>query len=190
MARPARGIISKQKRTQNVGVNALSREVDLPATTVSQMMTKGWSADDIRRYAAQRHGEPAPAAKASKSSAENETKQSEYDMVIETRGLIQQMEEVKLRRAAALAEKAEIENMVRRGELLPKHYIRTWSLKHMIEHRDTILRMGSELADKVAAESDPRKVKEIIDAYGLRILGPIEKLYALWHMEDVAEKAA
>jgi hypothetical protein len=166
------------KRTQNIGVNALARECDMAQSTVSGLMRRGMTADQIRAKAAQMQGRPVPKRKA-KAKAEEP---SEYDLVIQGRERVDALEEAKLRRAKALAEHQELENMLRRGELLPVSYVRRWATRFLIDGRDEMLRMGSELGDTLAAESDPVKCRAIIRTGMERALAKFEQLNTIWQV--------
>jgi hypothetical protein len=101
-------------------------------------------------------------------------------MVIQGRQRISDLEEAKLRRAKALAEHQELENMLRRGELMPVSYARKWGLRFLIDGRDELLKGASELADALAAESDPLKVAAILRAWLERTMDKFEQLRMLW----------
>jgi hypothetical protein len=174
------------KHVMNVGVAALARECGISEATVSKKMKAGKTADQIRTEAAQRkgvapnrHGPGRPAAK-----------QSEYDMILKARTRYDEMEQAKLRRQKALAERQEIENMLRRGELMPVSYARKWGLRYLIDGRDEMLKGPSELADELAAESDPVRVKAILLAWVERIMAKFEQLEMLWKGEVENEQVA
>ena len=48
--------------------------------------------------------------------------------------------------------------MERRHELIPISYVRIWASRFLVEGRDLLLGAPGELADILAAESDPLKV--------------------------------
>jgi hypothetical protein len=169
------------KRTQNVGVNALARECNLPQSTVSSMMRRGMTADQIRARAGRRTEAQPP---------KPPTIPGEYDLVIQTKERIDALEDAKLRRARALAERQEIENALRRGELMPVSYVRKFAFRFLTDGRDEMLRLPSELADALAAETDPREVTAILRAAMERVLAKFEQLNEIWQGQSDQEQAA
>jgi hypothetical protein len=175
-------------RIRNVGVAALARELKIPQPTVTQMLQRGKTVEDIRAYAAIRHGSPVPDKP---SPAAPPLTKKEYDLIVEARERVDELEAAKLRRAKALAEHQEIENMVRRGELMPVSYVRRWALRFLIDGRDEMLRLPSELADPLAAESDPVRVRAILEVAMERVMGRFEQLNRIWEGDDLeAQKVA
>jgi hypothetical protein len=166
-----------------LGVSALARETGLAKSTVSSMMRRGVSVEKIRAEAAIRRGDLKPA---DKKKAAPEPEEGEYELLLQRRDRVDALEEMKFRRAKALAERQEIENMLRRGELLPTAYARKWGLRFLIDGRDELLKGPSELADGLAAESDPLKVAAILRAWLERAMDKFEQLRMLW--EDQSTK--
>jgi hypothetical protein len=105
---------------------------------------------------------------------------AEYEVVLQGRARVEALEDAKLRRAKALAEHQELENMLRRGELMPVSYVRKWASRFLIDGRDEMLRMGSELGDMLVAESDPVKCRAIIRTGMERALAKFEQLNTIW----------
>jgi hypothetical protein len=173
------------KHVMNVGVAALARECGVSEATVSKKMKAGKTADQIRREAAQRKG-IAP----NRHGPGRPAKPSEYDLVIEARSRYDALEEAKLRRAKALAERQEIENMLRRGELMPVAYARKWGIQFLMEGRDELLKGPSELADDLAAEADPVRVKAILLAFIERVIAKFEQLEMLWKGDEEQQQVA
>ena len=173
-------------RRVNVGVSALARETSQSPSSVSQKLKEGQTADKIRADAARKQGR----ATATKKAPGRPRVPSEYDMVIASRTRYDEMEQAKLRRQKALAERQEIENMLRRGELMPVSYARKWGLRYLIDGRDEMLKGPSELADELAAESDPVRVKAILLAWVERIMAKFEQLEMLWKGEVENEQVA
>jgi|SRR5215831_12134359 len=174
------------KHIMNVGVAALARECGVSEATVSRKMKRGKTADQIRREAAARKGLKPP----NTNGPGRPAKPSEYDMVIEARSRYDALEEAKLRRAKALAERQELENMLRRGELMPVSYARLWGVKFLIAARDELLRGPGELGDAVAAESDPIKCTAMLRAWTERALAKFVLLEHLWKGDFEAEEVA
>jgi hypothetical protein len=104
----------------------------------------------------------------------------EYEAIIQARQRLDALDEMKLRRARALAERQELENMLRRGELMPVSYARLWGVRFLIAARDELLRGPGELGDAVAAESDPRKCTAMLRAWAERTLAKFEQLDTIW----------
>jgi hypothetical protein len=111
-------------------------------------------------------------------------------MIIESRARFEALEDAKLRRARALAERQELENMLRRGELMPVAYARQWGVRFLIDGRDELLKGPSELADSLAAESDPLKVAAMLRAWLDRAIAKFEQLEQLWKGGLEAERVA
>jgi hypothetical protein len=179
--------VTKQ-RVLNVGVSALARETGFSAGAVSVKLRQGFTPDDIRRQAAQRQGR-VHQSQSTGMGTEPRTK-AEYELLIESRSRGEQIEEAKLRRAKALAEKQELDNMLRRGELLPIPYVRLWATRFLIDGRDEMLKGPSEYADALAAETDPVKVNAIMRAWIDRVMAKFEQLKQLWEGDLDAEKVA
>lgn len=174
------------KQMMNVGVSALAREVGLHISTVSEKLKKGMTADEIRAEAARKQGRTMP----TKRRVPEKPTKSEYDMIVESRARFDEMEKWKLRRQRALAERQEIENMLRRGELMPVSYARLWGVKILVAGRDELLKGPSELQDALAAESDPLKVNALLRAWIERAMAKFEQLEMLWKGTFEAEEVA
>jgi hypothetical protein len=165
------------KQVMNVGVMALARETGYSPAVVSRKMRDGQTPDQIRKSAAQRKGTPPPNSKGPGRPASTK---SEYDLILQGRERVDALEEAKLRRAQALAERQEIENLLRRGELVPVAHVRRWASRLLIEARDELLRTPSELADTLAAETDAVKVLAILRTAQERALTKLEQLDCIW----------
>jgi hypothetical protein len=70
--------------------------------------------------------------------------------------------------------------MARRSELLPLAHIRSWVFRFLTDGRDEMLRLPSELADTLAAEADPLKVKVVLEAAMQRVLDKFAQLDRNW----------
>ena len=173
------------KHVVNVGVAALAREIGQSAATVSKKLKNGQTPDQIRRAAAQKQGR-APTNRKGMGTPPTE---SEYDLVVAGRYRLDALDDAKLRRAKALAERGELENMMKRGELLPVAYVRQWATRYLTDGRDMLLTGPSELQDVLAAESDPLKVAAILRLWLERVMGKFEQLRTLWGASD-EEKVA
>lgn len=170
---------SPPKKVVNVGVNALAREVGLTSPTVSKKLRDGQTPDQIRRAAAQRQGRIESGQKVRGPKSKPPTA-SEYDLVIKGRTRLDAIDDAKLRRARALAERGELENALRRGELIPVAYVRQWGSRFLVDARDTLLTGPSELQDILASESDPTRCAAILRAWLERVMGKFHQLERLW----------
>jgi hypothetical protein len=74
------------------------------------------------------------------------------------------------RKENSLADLRMIEVEERRGRLIPKVYVRKWALGFMHAAREILERLPGELADELAAESDVRKVKQILETAVARVI--------------------
>jgi hypothetical protein len=166
-----------EKHVTNVGVSALARETGQSPASVSKKLKDGQTPDQIRQAAAQKQGR-APLSK--RKGPGRPPLASEYDLVIKNREKLNAMEDAKFRRAKALAERQELENMYRRGELMPVAYVRQWATRYLTDGRDTLLAGPSELADTLAAENDPLKVAAILRVWLERVMAKFQQLEKLW----------
>lgn len=161
----------------NMGVSALAREINLSAAAVSKKMKAGMTAEQIRQEAARKKGLP-PVGNSHGPGRPLLPK--EYDLVVQGRERMDKLDEMKFRKAKAMAERSELDNMVRRGELIPVSYVRTWASRFLTDGRDTLLAGPSELQDALAAESDPLKVNAIMRSWLERAMTKFHKLDGLW----------
>jgi hypothetical protein len=175
------------KHVVNLGVMALARETGLSAAAVSKKMKAGQTPDQIRRSAAQRKGIPPPN---SKGPGRPPSTPTEYDLVIQGRQRTDALEEAKLRRAQALAERQEIENLLRKGELLPVSHVRQWASRLLVEARDELLRTPSELSDTLASESDAVRITAILRAAQERAIAKLEQLDRIWRGDQDTQQVA
>jgi hypothetical protein len=167
-------------------VNALARETGLPKQTVSERMRKGQTVDQIRIYAAALGRSPKngfPHVVAPPGSPESPEAAGAYELIVRGRQRLEAIDDAKLRRARALAERSELENALRRGELMPVSYIRTWGSRFLTDARDTLLTGPSELADVLAAETDPLKTAAILRNWLERVMAKLHQLDQLWGVE-------
>lgn len=180
-----------KQKIANVGVNALARECGVSPTTISERMRRGQTAEQIRReYAARKGVAPTKRGKRSDGQGRAPSTPNEYDMLIESRARFEELESWKMRRQKALAERQEIENMLRRGELMPVSYARLWGVKCLTAFKDELLKGPSELQDALAAESDPVKCNAIVRALMERALAKLQQLEVLWNGAVEAEEVA
>lgn len=174
------------KRVVNVGVNALAREVGLASTTISKKLQAGQTPDQIREACAQRQGRQGSRGPQPKRPP---MRRDEYDLVVKGKKRLDDFDEAKLRRARALADRGELENALRRGELIPVAYVRQWASRFLSDGRDALLAGPSELQDVLAAETDPVKVNAVLRAWLERVMAKFHQLDRLWGVGD-EEKVA
>ena len=179
--------MKKPVKVIQVGVSALAREVGLSATAVSQKLKQGQTPEQIRQAAARKQGLP-PAERGGGRRPTGQKKE-EYELVVEARQRMELFDDAKLRRARALAERGELDNMLRRGELVPVAYVRQWGTRFLTDARDTLMTGPSELADTLAAETDPLKVNAILRTWLERVMGKFHQLDKLWGVGDQQEVA-
>jgi hypothetical protein len=165
------------KHVVNMGVSALAREIGLSAAAVSKKMTAGMTAAQIRQEAARKKGQP-PVGHS--KGPGRPPLASEYDLVVQGRERIDKLEEMKFRKAKAMAERQELDNALKRGELVPVSYVRTWGSRFLTDARDTFMTGPSELQDVLAAESDPLQCAAILRQWLERAMTKFHQLESLW----------
>jgi len=164
------------KKVVNTGVSALAREVGVTPTTISKKLRAGQTPEQIRQEAARKEGRAPTGGRPSIGRPS----QAEYDLVLARGERLNNLDEAKLRRARALAERSELENMLKRDELIPVAYVRQWASRFLTDGRDMLLTGPSELADTLAAESDPLRCAAILRAWLERVMGKFHQLEKLW----------
>ena len=181
----------------NMGVSALAREIGVSPAAVSKKMKAGMTVEQIRQAAAQRKGLPPgpkpknkpPAKQGNSHGPGRPPLPNEYDLVVKGRERMDALDVMKFRRAKALAERSELDNMLKRGELIPVAYIRTWGSRFLTDGRDALLAGPSELQDTLAAETDPLKVNAVLRLWLERVMAKFHQLESLWEGE-AREKVA
>jgi hypothetical protein len=84
------------------------------------------------------------------------------------------------RKEATLAELRGVELAERRKDLLPVAYFRLWATRFLVQGRDDLLKGPSELADALAAESDPIKCAVVVERWVERVMEKFYQLEKLW----------
>ena len=80
-----------------------------------------------------------------------------------TRANFTAVEDAQMRKETALAELRELELAEKRGLLLVRaDVIRTWD-EHITQAKNKLLAIGDEISDKLAAESNPLKCRELVN---------------------------
>jgi hypothetical protein len=163
-------------RLPNYGVAALARELGADAGAVSKMMKRGLSIQQIRaKYAARAElkarginpvGKPISGPPPAPLPRQN--------------GLIgaqaHTLAQIKLRKETALTIATELSNAQRAAELVPARWVKNWCAEAIIKFTDMLNRLPTELRDRLAAESDPFVIEELLRAELKRALGILERM--------------
>jgi len=86
------------------------------------------------------------------------------------------MAEAERRKMIALADERELTVMQKRKELLPVKEINAWFNKQFSLARNILIRMPSELRDRLAAETDPTKCEELVEVEVRRALQQLKEM--------------
>ena len=176
--------IGPLKRMVTLGVNSLARETGLPRQTVSDRMRKGATASEIRLYAAMRERrtpERTLGAVAKRREApKSRESRIKFGATLMMGDRLEAIEDFKLRRAQALAEKLEMENQQLRSQLVPRVYLREWGAQFLAEARNELSKGPSELCEQMAMETDPMKCANIIGLWTERVIAKFHSLDHLW----------
>jgi hypothetical protein len=167
-----------------LGVNALARETGLPRQTVSDRMRRGATASEIRRYAAMRKcrsPECTPAAVSiSYKAPKFRESRSGFDATLEARDRLEAIDDARLRRTRALAEKLEFENQQLRCQLIPRVYLEEWTKRFLGYAREVLLKGPSELSKVLATEADPLKCNEILSSWVRQTMAKLAETDEVW----------
>jgi hypothetical protein len=106
--------------------------------------------------------------------------QGEYEKVAAEYAMFDALERAKVRRAQALADRQELDNALKRGELIPVVYVRKWGMRFLVEARDEMMKAPGELQDVLAAESDPVKCAAILHSWVARVITNLHQTDRLW----------
>jgi hypothetical protein len=68
------------------------------------------------------------------------------------------------RKERALADLRELELAVKSGDLAPVAEVNAWVAGQILRARDILVRIAPELRDRLAQETNPNRVQELIDA--------------------------
>jgi hypothetical protein len=79
-----------------------------------------------------------------------------------------------------LAALRQLEYQQKAGALIPVEYVRIWGVRFLVEGRDILQNGPSQLADTLAAESDPRVVEQTLRAWVDRCLERFFQVETLW----------
>jgi hypothetical protein len=148
-------------------------------------MRRGAMPGDVRLYAALRQNrvldKPTELVRSASGVKEQSVAGSEHhDAILRGREMLEAIQDAKLRRARALAIKAELEIERLRSELIPRVYVREWSTRFLAYSRGLLLKGPSELGDALASESDPARVSGILRDWVDRTLAEFYQSDELW----------
>jgi hypothetical protein len=139
------------KQKYKVSGAELAREIGQSEGTVSRKRGQGLTDDEIRQEANER----AAVEKTFEANKEN-------------------VRDAKTRKETALADLAELQVAEKKSELIPYADVNKWVSTNIIRARDILLRISPELRDRLAAETDPVKCGELIDAEVYRALAELK----------------
>jgi hypothetical protein len=147
--------VAKPKSFQkgNTGASALARELKISVSTVSKKRLAGKTDAEIRAEAADWHAK---------------------EKQVESRSGDTSLTEAKRRKELALAQLNELELAQKKSELISFADVNHFESTNIIRARDILLRIAPELRDRLAAETDPIKCGEIIDAEIYRALSELK----------------
>jgi hypothetical protein len=160
-------------RRLNYGVAALARELGADAGAISKMMKRGLSVHEIRaKYAARAElkrrgvrlvGKPMSTLPPS-LEATAVSKLKDIDCGAGT------LAQIKLRKETALTLAIELANEQKVAELVPAAWVRSWCEGTVAKSRAILLRIPTELCDRLAAETDPVQIERLLEAEFRRAL--------------------
>lgn len=169
--------IGNETRFTNVAI--LARELGVSGPAISYHLRKGKSEDEIRAYLrsdrSQAPNKPSPLPPPSPTPrTARSTRVSPIEEIEDIEGLVgEEMESfsaAERRQKIAMADEREILVAQRAGELIPKIQVQQQISGMIVRARDLIRRIGPEIQDKVAAETDPVKCGRLISEKADRVL--------------------
>jgi hypothetical protein len=140
------------KQKYKVSGAELAREIGQSEGTVSRKRGQGLTDDQIRQEARQRLADDA------NNDGERDSKRAA---------------EIRYKKAQAAMLELQLEQ--ERGELVRYADVEAWESTNIIRARDIILRIAPEMADRLAAESDPILVREMLEAEHNRALAELKR---------------
>lgn len=108
-----------------------------------------------------------------------------YEDAVADHQQAEKIDQARLRRAIALADKQELENAQKIAELVPIAQIRVWGTRFLVQARDLMLKGPSEMQDQLANETVPGKCNQIVRDWVDRVLGELRNLESLWTVNAV-----
>jgi hypothetical protein len=85
----------------------------------------------------------------------------------------------------SLAQLRQIEVWEKQKLLIPREYVRRWSLSFLGQGREVLERLPEQLCDQLAEEADARKVKIVLEAAVDRVIETFRKLPQVWMRDDL-----
>lgn len=131
----------------------LARELGISKSVVSVKRLAGKSDEQIRQEARDRNNKEAV-----------------------SKNVYQNINESKAQKLAADAALAELELAQKSGQLISYEFVNQVVSTMIIRARDILLRIAPELRDRLAAETDPIKIHEMIEAEIVRALGELKEV--------------
>lgn len=149
----------KPQKVVNKGVRELAREAGVSPALVSRKLRAGKSPRQIMLEAeARRQQQAAPSTPASPPSTPAIVTTKSRSMIDGT------FAEAQLRKESALADLRELELAEKRRDLLSASEVSTAIHELIATSKSKLLLIGDELGDRISAESDPIKCREMIAA--------------------------
>jgi hypothetical protein len=111
---------------------------------------------ELRRRGLNPHGKPLQQAPPLKSSDNTRALYEGIEQQADT------LAALRLRKELALANAAELMNRQRCAELVPASLVRELTAKMIAKASDALMRLPGALAERIAVESDPHKVENIL----------------------------
>jgi hypothetical protein len=137
--------------TKDEGITKLALELGVSVTTVSRKRKQGKTDQQIRDEAA--------AWNKKQAKLDHKAKQGDETLF-----------EAQRRKEIALADLRELELAVKRGELAPVAEVNAFVSSMILRARDIVSRIAPELRDRLAKETDPIRIQELIEVETTRAL--------------------
>jgi hypothetical protein len=179
---------------RNTGGSALARELGADPGNICRMMQRGMTPDQIRaKYEARAQlkkrgvgveGKPTSQAPPRAGSPGEPPREEDipvpyYFHKSDPVSIAKQantLAEIKLRKETALTIATELSNAQRAGDLLPKNWVESWCGEAIIKAREMILKIPTELRDRLATESDPFVIEALLRTELQRALETLERM--------------
>lgn len=156
------------------GVSELARQTGYNQSYVSSMLKTGLSESEIRARARARGtgrttrgsaaagiGTPRRKEQPKENNRGNNLVAANRERAVRSaKG--ESMFDVRLRNEIAIADQREMELQIRRSEMVSRHMMREWISEGYVGAKDVLLMIAPELKDRLAVESDPVRVEQII----------------------------
>jgi len=80
-----------------------------------------------------------------------------------------------VRKERLICEKYELDNQIKMGDLAPVSESNAWVSSMIVRARDILTRIAPELCDRLAVETNPQRIRELIDAEVVRALSQLSQ---------------